>query len=84
MFCPRCGSEDEELYEGICRSCFVKEACILSIPQELDVTICTHCNSLLKGVRWEESELSEEELVNIVVMENYKTYPYVQDLGIIS
>jgi nonsense-mediated mRNA decay protein 3 len=80
MFCPRCGSEDEELYEGICRSCFVKEASIVSIPQDLDVTICTHCNSLLKGIRWEESELSEEEHVTMVVMENYKTYPYVQDL----
>jgi nonsense-mediated mRNA decay protein 3 len=80
MFCPRCGSEDEELYEGICTSCFVKEAKIISIPQDLEVTICAHCSSLFKGLKWEDSELSEEELVTLVIMENYETPSYVQDL----
>ena len=50
MFCPRCGSEDQELYEGLCTSCFVKEAKIITIPQDLEVTICAHCSSLLKGI----------------------------------
>jgi nonsense-mediated mRNA decay protein 3 len=80
MFCPRCGSEDEELYEGICTSCFVKQAKIISIPQDLEVTICAHCSSLLKGLKWEDSELSEEELVRLTIMENYETPSYVQDL----
>jgi nonsense-mediated mRNA decay protein 3 len=80
MFCPRCGSEDEELYEGICTSCFVMEAKIISIPQDLEVTICAHCSSLFKGLKWEDSELSEEELVTLVIMENYETPSYVQDL----
>lgn len=80
MFCPRCGSEDQELYKGICTSCFVKEAKIISIPQDLEVTICAHCSSLLKGIKWEDSELSEEELVTLAVMGNYETPSYVQDL----
>ncbi len=80
MFCPRCGNEDEELYKGICKSCFVKEAKIISIPHDLEVTICAHCSSLLKGIKWEDSELSEEELVTLAVMENYQTPSYVQDL----
>ena len=82
MFCPRCGSEDQELYEGICTSCFVKEAKIITIPQDLEVTICAHCSSLLKGIKWEDSELSEEELVTLTVMENYETPSYVQDLEV--
>ncbi len=80
MFCPRCGSEDQELYKGICTSCFVKEAKIISIPQDLEVTICAHCSSLLKGIKWEDSELSEEELVTLAVMGNYETPSYAQDL----
>ena len=80
MFCPRCGSEDEELYEGICKSCFIKEAKIISIPHDLEVTICAHCSSLLKGIKWEDSTLSDEELVTQTVMENYETPPYVHDL----
>ena len=82
MFCPRCGSEDQELYEGICISCFVKEAKIITIPQDLEVTVCAHCGSLLKGIKWEDCELSEEELVTLAVMENYETSSYVEDLEV--
>ena len=80
MFCPRCGSEDKDLYEGICSSCFVKEANIISVPSDLEITICAHCSSLLNGIKWEYSDLSEEELVTLAVMENYETFQYVQNL----
>jgi nonsense-mediated mRNA decay protein 3 len=80
MFCPRCGSEDEDLYEGICRSCFVKEANIISIPRYVDVTICAHCSSLFKGLKWEDSKLSEEELVTLAVTDNLEKPAIVEDL----
>ncbi len=82
MFCPKCGSEDEELYNGMCRSCFINEAKIVEILTDLEVTICAHCNSLLKGIRWEDTEISEEDLVADVVMNNLKTLPYVEDLTV--
>ena len=82
MFCPRCGSEDEELIHGICKSCFVKEAKIISIADELEITICAHCSSLLKGLKWEDSELSEEELISFTVMENIETMEHVEDLEV--
>ena len=80
MFCPRCGSEDEDLYEGVCRSCFVKEARIINLQKDLEITICAHCSSLLKGIKWEDSDLSDEELVTVAVMENVKPMSYVEDL----
>ena len=80
MFCPRCGSEDEDLYEGICRSCFVKKARIIDVQKDLEITICAHCSSLLKGIKWEDSDLSDEELVTLAVMENIKPESYVEDL----
>lgn len=80
MFCPKCGSEDEELYEGVCRSCFVKEAQMVRIPDDLEITICAHCNSLLKGIKWVDSQLSEEELVELAVSKNIETSSYVKDL----
>jgi len=80
MFCPRCGSEDKDLYEGICSSCFVKEANIISVPSDLEITICAHCSSLLNGIKWEYSDLSEEELVTLAVMENFETFQYVENL----
>ena len=74
MFCPRCGSEDEDLYEGVCRSCFVKEARIINLQKDLEITICAHCSSLLKGIKWEDSDLSDEELVTVAVMENVEAH----------
>lgn len=82
MFCPRCGSDDEELIEGICKSCFIKEAKIISINDDLKITICAHCNSILNGIKWEDSELSEEELVSFTVMENLHSMEHVEDLEI--
>ena len=79
MFCPKCGSEDEELYEGICRSCFVKEAKLMNIPNNLEITVCAHCGSLLKGLKWEDCDLSVEELITSAVMENYEKLSYVQN-----
>ncbi len=80
MFCPRCGSEDKDLFKGICSSCFIKEAKIINIPQDLEITICAHCSSLLKGIKWEDSDRSEEELVTLAVMENFETFQYVENL----
>jgi len=82
MFCPRCGREDEELYKGICRLCFVKEAQLIKIPSNIEITICAHCNSLLKGIKWEDSELSEEKLVKRAVKENIEKFPYVNSLDL--
>ncbi len=82
MFCPRCGSDDEELIEGVCKSCFIKDAKIISIANDLEITICAHCSSILNGLKWEDSELSEEELVSLAVMENLETVDHVKDLEV--
>ncbi len=82
MFCPRCGNEDEDLYEGVCKSCFINEARIITIPSTIELTICAHCSSLLKGIKWEDSNLSEEEFVKQAVMANYEIFPYVQNLEV--
>jgi len=82
MFCPRCGNEDEDLFHGVCRSCFVKEAKIISISDDLEITICAHCSSLLKGIRWEDSPLSEEELISFTVMENLIALEPVENLEV--
>lgn len=63
MFCPQCGETDEELIEGICKSCFLKELVLAEIPDEIEITICAHCGSRLVSGRWQELELSDEEII---------------------
>lgn len=82
MFCPRCGSEDEELFEGVCKSCFIKEAKIISINDDLEITVCAHCSSILNGIKWEDSEFSDEELVSFTVMENLHSMEHVENLEV--
>ncbi|KAF5066276.1 NMD3 family protein [anaerobic digester metagenome] len=70
MFCPKCGKEDEELFKGLCRSCFIKEFQMANPPHEMEFTICAHCDSTLEHGKWYDSELSEEELVEKTLIEN--------------
>lgn len=63
MFCIECGKEDEELFEGLCHSCFAAGNELISISPELEVEVCAHCSSIHMGDKWQETEQSEEDLV---------------------
>jgi nonsense-mediated mRNA decay protein 3 len=63
MFCIECGKEDEELFKGLCHSCFAAGNKLISIPSELEVEVCAHCSSIHIGDRWQETEQTEEDLV---------------------
>ncbi|MEN6329247.1 MAG: 60S ribosomal export protein NMD3 [Methanobacteriaceae archaeon] len=70
MFCPQCGKEDEELYQGLCRLCFIKETPLISCPDEVEATVCAHCNSTFQGGRWIDSDLDTEELMVRILTES--------------
>lgn len=63
MFCPKCGETDEKLIEGVCKSCFLEELVLAEIPDEIEITICAHCESRLVSGKWRELELSDEEII---------------------
>ncbi len=63
MFCPECGSTDEAMIDGICQSCFLKKFRILTVPKQIKVTVCAHCNAKLEEGKWEDSEIPEEEII---------------------
>ncbi|MGZ7066947.1 MAG: NMD3-related protein, partial [Methanobacterium sp.] len=63
MFCPQCGKTDEELVDGVCKSCFLEGLVLAEIPDELEITVCAHCQSRLISGKWQELELSDEEII---------------------
>ena len=63
MFCIECGKEEEELFKGLCRSCFAKKSILINIPPEVEVEFCAHCSSVHVGDKWLETKLSEEEFI---------------------
>lgn len=70
MFCLECGREDEETFNGLCRACFTAQNPLVTIPTELEVEICAHCNSIHTGDKWKESNQSEEDIIAKTVAEH--------------
>ncbi|MDI6702666.1 60S ribosomal export protein NMD3 [Methanothermobacter wolfeii] len=79
MFCVRCGRSDSELFKGLCRDCFLEEYSILSIPERIDVNICSHCHSKLVSGRWLDEGLPEEEIIYRALEDNISWEPPVED-----
>jgi len=63
MFCPECGNTDKPIIKGVCQSCFLKKFSILKIPKKIEVTICAHCNAKFEEGKWDESNISETEII---------------------
>ncbi len=82
MFCPRCGKTNEKLFNGLCRSCFIDEINLVSVPETIEVTICAHCGSILQGRRWIDSSLSSEDIIFSGIMENVKANENAENLDI--
>ncbi len=79
MFCPECGRSDIELIEGICIDCFLKEYQFLSIPENITVTVCKHCNAKLDQGRWKDEEIPDEEIIYRTLEQNIKIDDLAED-----
>lgn len=69
-FCPQCGKTDEELFDGLCRSCFIENLTLISVPDKIEITTCTQCGSIQKKGRWIDSELSLEDQIAETLLEH--------------
>lgn len=63
MFCPECGATDIEMINGICKNCFLKKYQLIKIPENITVTVCSHCNAKLEEGKWKDSYIPEEEII---------------------
>jgi nonsense-mediated mRNA decay protein 3 len=80
MFCPQCGRENEELFKGLCRSCFLTQSHLITLPPELEVELCAHCTSTHFGGKWQELNLSEDDIIAKTVYEECILDMYAEDV----
>ncbi|UCE45426.1 MAG: 60S ribosomal export protein NMD3, partial [Methanobacteriota archaeon] len=59
MFCVECGREGE-LIGPLCPECYSSKKVTISLPQYIDLTLCSHCSSFLFNGRWMETESVKE------------------------
>lgn len=79
MFCVECGKEGK-LYQGLCADCFRKKNIFITIPANIDIEICAHCNAKRKGKGW--ISLEEEDIIEESIIENIKSPKIVEDFDI--
>lgn len=72
MFCPECGSTDKEMVGDICIDCFLKEFQMIEIPKNIEVQICSHCNSKLEEGKWSDEFIPEDEIIYRALERNIK------------
>ncbi|HTX61104.1 MAG TPA: 60S ribosomal export protein NMD3 [Methanobacterium sp.] len=81
-FCPRCGKTDELLSGGLCLSCFLEDFRLISVPDVINLTICTQCGSIQKKSRWYDSHLTIEEKAAETIIEHVEESKSVVDVHI--
>ena len=79
MFCIECGSENKQMVGEICIDCFLKEFEMIEIPKNINVEICSHCNSRLEEGKWSDSFLPEEEIIYRALERNIKINELVEN-----
>lgn len=79
MFCPECGNSNSEMIEGLCKKCFLKQFSILKIPENIEVTICAHCNAKFEEGKWKESNILEEEIIYRALERSIEIDPLVEN-----
>ena len=47
-FCPRCGKRADELFDSLCKECFLKQTS-LNVPVSVSVGVCGSCGGYFKG-----------------------------------
>ncbi len=82
-FCPQCGKTDEKLFSGLCRSCFIENFSLITVPDEINLTICTQCGSIQKKVRWYDSNLLLEDQAVQTILEHIQVSESASDIQII-
>ncbi|MBS3781019.1 MAG: hypothetical protein KGY66_00235 [Candidatus Thermoplasmatota archaeon] len=54
MICVECGSEVDEIYDGLCLDCYVDKKVKVDIDDPIEIEICSKCGSVRKGDNWLE------------------------------
>lgn len=79
MFCPECGSTDTKMIDGICKNCFLKKFQLITIPEDISITVCKHCNAKLEEGKWKESYIPEEEIIYRILEKNIQIDPLCEN-----
>lgn len=81
MFCLLCNSE-EKLYDGLCRSCYLKEFELVNVPEYATFTVCSHCGATLKHDKWIQTGYYDDEIINDAIQKDITVNEKLENIEI--
>ncbi len=81
MFCLLCNSE-EKLYDGLCKSCYLKEFELIEVPEYATFTACSHCGATLKHDKWIHTGYYDDEIINDAIQKDITVNKELKDVEI--
>ncbi|MCQ2069768.1 MAG: hypothetical protein MJZ68_01380 [archaeon] len=52
-FCVECGIDTDKLIRGMCIDCFLRDRMLMSLPDHVDLFVCTSCGQYLRHGEWQ-------------------------------
>lgn len=74
-FCPRCGKKTDELFDSLCKACFIKQTRLIDADLKVSINVCKNCGGYFKGKGKERTSI-EEAVADSVKKEIRKRYEY--------
>jgi|GEM_PF-5475649 len=77
-FCPKCGAEDTDFYDGFCLKCYKEKKKFIETPDNIEIKQCTECGSWKHKGEW---NIPNEHILKEIVMKQIDidlNYPEVE------
>jgi nonsense-mediated mRNA decay protein 3 len=72
-FCPKCGKKTDELFDSLCKECFINRTRLIEADLKVSISVCKNCGGYFKG---KEKTSIEEAVADSVKKEIRKKYGY--------
>ena len=79
MFCVKCGKEGE-LFQGLCSECYLCKNIFVTIPDQIDVELCSHCNKRRRSKVWIAQD--EKIFIEEILREKAELHRDVEDFDL--
>lgn len=70
-FCPSCGTETDELFEGLCTKCFLKNVELVQAAKRVQFGVCYDCGRTRLNKFWQEFG-NKNEIVHRMAMRHIR------------
>ena len=81
-FCPQCGKNTDELFDSLCKKCYIKRTSLIGADLRVSISMCKICGSYFKGKERTSIEKAVEDYVKKEINKKYGCEVEIDGLSI--